>query len=47
MIRTTLTGRTEGGKIVNFKAPACYIGQFVKVKITDIRTWSLLGELVE
>ncbi|MBR5506670.1 MAG: TRAM domain-containing protein, partial [Clostridia bacterium] len=42
---STLTGRTEGGKIVNFKGDASCIGEFVNVKITDVRTWSLIGEI--
>lgn len=44
---TVLTGRTEGGKIVNFQGDSSLIGQFVKVKITDVRTWSLIGETVK
>lgn len=42
-----LAGYTEKLKLVNFKAPKELIGQIVPVKITDIRTWSLMGELVE
>ena len=43
----TLTGRTEGGKIVNFKGDSSLIGNLIKVKITDVRTWSLLGEPID
>lgn len=42
----TLMGRTEGGKTVNFKADRSVIGEFVNVKITESRTWSLIGEIV-
>ena len=44
---TMLTGRTEGGKIVNFKGDDKCIGTFVRLKITDVKTWSLSGELIE
>ena len=42
----TLSGRTEGGKIVNFVASKSVIGTFVDVKITESRTWSLIGEQI-
>ena len=41
----TLTGRTEGGKVVNFSGDKSLIGSFVRVKITQCRTWSLFGEI--
>ena len=41
----TLTGRTEGGKVVNFDGDGSSVGQFVDVKITDCKTWSLFGEI--
>ncbi len=41
-----LTGRTDGGKIVNFKGDESLIGKIVKVKIIKAHTWSLSGELV-
>lgn len=41
-----LSGRTEGGKIVNFAAPDALIGSFCKVRISEVQTWSLTGELV-
>ncbi len=44
---TVLSGRTEGGKIVNFAGSSECIGKFVNVKITQVRTWSLLGEIDE
>ena len=40
------TGRTEGGKIVNFISPIDVTGKIVNVKITHIQTWSLEGELI-
>ncbi len=41
-----LTGRTPGGKIVNFpKNDAICVGDYVTVTITKTNTWSLLGEL--
>ena len=45
--RETLTGRTEGGKVVNFPGEKEQIGQMVKVKITKTQTWSLFGEMIE
>lgn len=42
-----LTGRTEGGKVVNFKGDISLVGRLVKVKIIDSRTWSLMGEIDE
>lgn len=41
-----LSGRTESNKIVNFKGDKSLEGQIVKVKITDVGTFSLTGELV-
>ena len=43
-----MCGRTDSGKIVNFpKDDALNVGDFIKVKITKISTWSLYGERVE
>ncbi len=42
-----LTGRTDGGKIVNFEGSEALVGQAVKVKITEAKTWSLTGEITE
>ncbi|HLQ95268.1 MAG TPA: tRNA (N6-isopentenyl adenosine(37)-C2)-methylthiotransferase MiaB [Pseudogracilibacillus sp.] len=42
-----LAGYTERNKVVNFVAPKSLIGKIVDVKITEARTWSLNGELVE
>ena len=42
-----LAGYTTKNKLVNFRGPKSIVGQIVKVKITEARTWSLNGELVE
>jgi len=42
-----LAGYTEKSKLVNFTGPKTAIGKIVKVKITDAKTWSLNGEMVE
>lgn len=42
-----LAGYTEKNKVVNFRGPKSVIGQIVDVKITDAKTWSLNGEMVE
>ncbi|MWQ87856.1 tRNA (N6-isopentenyl adenosine(37)-C2)-methylthiotransferase MiaB [Glaesserella parasuis] len=41
-----LTGRTESNRIVNFQGTPNMIGKFVDVKITDVYTNSLRGEVV-
>ena len=43
----TLMGYTDTMKLVNVKAPKKYIGKIVKVKITEVKTWSLDGEVVD
>lgn len=45
--KATLTGRTEGFKLVNFKGSKDLIGQIVKVKITEGKTFSLEGEIID
>ncbi|OCA83768.1 tRNA (N6-isopentenyl adenosine(37)-C2)-methylthiotransferase MiaB [Pseudobacillus wudalianchiensis] len=42
-----LAGYTNKNKLVNFKGPKTAIGKIVNVKITDAKTWSLNGEMVE
>ncbi|WP_338469780.1 tRNA (N6-isopentenyl adenosine(37)-C2)-methylthiotransferase MiaB [Niallia sp. XMNu-256] len=42
-----LAGYTRRNKLVNFTGPKTAIGKIVKVKITETRTWSLNGEMVE
>ena len=45
--RKTLTGRTESMKIVNFEGRPEMIGQIVRVRITEAKTYSLVGEVME
>ena len=42
-----LAGYTRRSKLVNFVAPKTVIGKIVKVKVTEAKTWSLNGEIVE
>lgn len=42
-----LTGRTENNRIVNFEGPHSLIGNFANVRITEVRTNSLRGEICE
>lgn len=42
-----LAGYTRKNKLVNFIGPKSAIGQLVKVKINEAKTWSLNGEMVE
>ncbi|UOQ85646.1 tRNA (N6-isopentenyl adenosine(37)-C2)-methylthiotransferase MiaB [Gracilibacillus salinarum] len=42
-----LSGYTERNKLVNFRGPKSIIGEIVEVKITNTKTWTLDGELVE
>lgn len=42
-----LMGYTDTMKLVNVGAPKSYLGKIVNVKITDVKTWSLDGILVE
>lgn len=42
-----LTGHTRGNKVVNFVGPKSLIGELVYVKVTNAKTWTLNGELVE
>ncbi|QVK19469.1 tRNA (N6-isopentenyl adenosine(37)-C2)-methylthiotransferase MiaB [Mycoplasmatota bacterium] len=43
---TILAGYTRANKLVNFKGPKESIGELVQVKITEVKTWHLLGEQV-
>jgi len=40
-----LAGYTEENKLVNFRGDRSLIGKIVPVKITDVKTWSLNGEV--
>lgn len=42
-----LAGYTTKSRLVNFKGPLSSIGKIVKVKVTEARTWSLRGEIVQ
>jgi len=44
---TCLMGYTDTMKLVNVKASHDFIGQIVNVKITDVKTWSMDGEISE
>ena len=44
---SVLTGKTEGGKTVDFVGPRSLIGGFAEVYIKECKTWNLLGELRE
>ncbi len=43
---TILAGYTENNKLINFKGDQSLIGQIVSVKVTEAKTWFLLGEAV-
>ncbi len=43
--KTFLTGRTDGGKIVNFPGDASLTGEIINVKITKANAWSMYGEI--
>lgn len=45
--RSLMSGRTDGGKIVNFEGSADMLGKYVDVKITRPKQWSLEGEIVK
>ncbi|MFD1850312.1 tRNA (N6-isopentenyl adenosine(37)-C2)-methylthiotransferase MiaB [Oceanobacillus bengalensis] len=42
-----LAGYTEKNKLVNFKGPKSAVGKIVDVEITEAKTWSLDGIMVE
>lgn len=42
-----LSGYTETMKLVSVKANHDQLGKIVKVKITDAKTWSLMGEIID
>ena len=42
-----LTGRTDGGKVVNFIGDKKYIGQIIDIKIVEQRKWYLEGEVTK
>ncbi len=44
---TMYAGRTEGFKLVNFRADESLVGQIVPVKITEAKTFTLNGEILQ
>ena len=42
-----LMGYTDTMKLVNVQAPLKYLGQIVEVKITDVKTWSMDGKMLD
>jgi len=44
---TKLMGYTDTMKLVNVKCDTSNLGKIVNVKITDVKTWSMDGEIVE
>ena len=44
--KKVITGRTRNNKIVHVPSETDMTGEFLKVKITDCKTWYLIGELV-
>ena len=41
----TLTGRTDGGKVVNFEGSDELIGNMIDLEITEQRKWYLTGKI--
>ena len=41
----TLTGRTDGGKVVNFEGSDGLIGNMIDLEITEQRKWYLTGKI--
>ena len=44
---TLLMGYTDTMKLVNVKGDSKYIGKIVNVRINDVKTWSMNGEIVD
>ncbi len=42
-----LAARTENNRVVNFKGDQKLIGQFVDLRITEAKRYSLRGEMVD
>ena len=45
--KNMLMGYTDTMKLVNVKADSKYLGSIVNVKIKDVKTWSMDGEITE
>ncbi|MEG0686864.1 MAG: tRNA (N6-isopentenyl adenosine(37)-C2)-methylthiotransferase MiaB, partial [Erysipelotrichales bacterium] len=41
-----LSGYTEHNKLVNFKGDKSLIGQIIELKIVEVKTWSMSGEMI-
>jgi tRNA-2-methylthio-N6-dimethylallyladenosine synthase len=41
-----LTGRTRTFKLINFEGTKDIIGKIIKVKVTEAKTWSLEGIII-
>ena len=44
--KSMLMGYTDTMKLVNVKADKKYIGEIINVRITDVKTWSMDGEMI-
>ena len=45
--KNMLSGRCASSKIVNFAGDESLVGKYIKVRITESRTWSLNGEIAQ
>lgn len=45
--KNMLSGRCSSSKIVNFAGDESLVGKYINVRITESRTWSLNGEVVD
>lgn len=45
--KNLMTGRTDGGKIVNFRGTPDMRGKYIDILITHAKQWSLEGEIVK
>lgn len=42
-----MSGRSDGGKLVHFQGDNSMAGRFVDMKIIDVKTWSMTGEVLK
>lgn len=45
--KNVLSGRTSSGKLVLFEGDESLVGEFVNIKVTDCKTWTLFGEIIK
>lgn len=45
--KNIITGRTRNNKIVHVPCDKNLVGEFVNVKITGVKTWYLIGEIID